>query len=204
MSNLFNFNRLFVVIGNKAVTSPFNLNDMPGSAGRMDIMCRCVAQALFVSHGVRRDTAICLLLKGEPDPPKAVLFKGDSVRYLAPDERNVGGIIRKALSVERIDDWVKSSPGVYVARRDLKALLEEIEGFDIFYLKEGGEDIRRVRFGDRVAFVLGDHLGVEKDDEEVILSRSAGVVSLSPLSLQADQCIVIAHYELDRRFAGLD
>ncbi|HID42466.1 MAG TPA: tRNA (pseudouridine(54)-N(1))-methyltransferase TrmY, partial [Archaeoglobaceae archaeon] len=35
--------RGFLVVGNRAATGNFNLNDLPGSAGRMDILCRCVA-----------------------------------------------------------------------------------------------------------------------------------------------------------------
>jgi len=45
---------------------------------------------------------------------------------------------------------------------------------------------------------LGDHLGVREEDERLILKYSDMIISLSPISLQADQCIVIVHYELDR------
>lgn len=199
MSDIFNSNRFFVVIGNRAVTAPFRLSDMPGSAGRMDIMCRCVAQALFISHGIRRDTSVCLVLKGEPDPPKSILIRGDSVRYLAPDERNVGGIIRKALSLSLTNEWIKSTPGVYVARKDIGDILKEIKkDFRILYLREDGIDIRKSRFGEKTAFVLGDHIGLTEKDEKVVLRFADSIVKLSPLSLQADQCIVITHYELDR------
>ena len=55
----------FAVIGHKAVTEPtFTLNDMPGAAGRMDIMCRCINTSFFLSHDMRRDVECFLLLKG--------------------------------------------------------------------------------------------------------------------------------------------
>ncbi len=190
--------RLFVVVGNKAVTSPFNLNDMPGSAGRMDIMCRCIAQSLFVSHGIRKDSAVCLIFKGKPNPPKAILVKGSEVKYMAPDERNIGGILRKALELRVNEGWTKSTPGVYVSKKGIKDVLDELEGFEIFYLREDGEDVRNVRFGEKVAFVLGDHIGLSEEDEREVLKKTSKIVRLSPISLQADQCIVIAHYELDR------
>ncbi|MEM3391660.1 MAG: tRNA (pseudouridine(54)-N(1))-methyltransferase TrmY, partial [Archaeoglobaceae archaeon] len=63
--------RSFLIIGNEAVTEPFNLNDIPG-AGRMDILCRCVSQALFLSHSIRKDVEVFSLLLGKPDPPKVV------------------------------------------------------------------------------------------------------------------------------------
>jgi len=192
--------RGFLVIGNKAVTEPFSLKDLAGSAGRMDIICRCVAQALLISHGVRKDSEMYALLLGPPNPPKSIRFVGAEIRHLAPDERNVGGIIRKALSVRCGEEWRRSSPGVYVSKKGIRELLEELsERFEIVYLREDGADIREVACDlENPLFVLGDHIGVMEGEERVILEYASRVVSLSPLSLQADQCIVIAHYELDR------
>ncbi len=193
--------RGFLVIGNKAVTKPFSLKDLAGSAGRMDIICRCIAQALFVSHGIRRDTEVYVLLLGEPDPPKALRIVGKEVRYMAPDERNVGGLIRKALGLDVGRDWRKSTPGIYVARKGLRDLLEELSSrfSRIVYLREDGTDVRDVacKLEDPL-FVLGDHIGIKEEDERIVLEFADTVVSVSPISLQADQCIVIVHYELDR------
>lgn len=192
--------RAFLIVGNKAVTKPFNLNDLAGSAGRMDIICRCIAQSLFVSHGIRRNVEVYVLLLGSPDPPKALKIVGSEVRYMAPDERNVGGIIRKALSLDVGKDWRISSPGVYVARKNLEELLEELSRvYEIVYLREDGVDIRDVACDlKNPLFVLGDHIGLKEEDERLVLKYAKMVVSVSKLSLQADQCIVIVHYELDR------
>ena len=46
--------KTFIIKGNKAKTTPdFLLKDLPGSGGRMDILCRCLTSALLVSHGIR-------------------------------------------------------------------------------------------------------------------------------------------------------
>lgn len=38
----------FIIVGHKAATSgEFLLNDMPGSAGRIDILARCIHSAFF-------------------------------------------------------------------------------------------------------------------------------------------------------------
>lgn len=192
--------RAFLIVGNKAVTKPFSLKDLAGSAGRMDITCRCIAQSLFISHGVRRDVEVYVLLLGEPDPPKALKIVGREVKYMAPDERNIGGIIRKALSLKVSEKWRRSTPGVYIARKSLEDLLEELKGvYDIIYLREDGIDIREVACKlENPLFVLGDHLGLKEEDEKIVLKYTKMVVSVSKLSLQADQCIVIVHYELDR------
>jgi len=192
--------RAFLIVGNKAVTKPFSLKDLAGSAGRMDIICRCIAQALFISHGIRRDVEVYVLLLGKPDPPKALKILGKEVKYMAPDERNIGGLIRKALSLEVGKDWKQSTPGIYIARKSLKELLDELsKRFDVVYLREDGVDIRKIacEFKNPL-FVLGDHIGLKPEDEELVLNYAKQIVSVSKLSLQADQCIVIVHYELDR------
>jgi len=198
---IFSEDRIFIIVCSKATTAPFNLNDMPGSAGRMDLVCRFIAQSIFISHGVRKNSAAIAILKGEPDPPKAILVRGSEVRYMAPDERNVGGLIRKALSLKVDEKWLRSTPGIYVARKGLENVLSELKsaGYSIYYLREDGEDIRTLNFTGKLAFVLGDHIGLSEEDERILEKFSSGTVSLSPLSLQADQCVVIVHYELDRR-----
>ena len=192
--------RGFLIVGNKAVTQPFSLNDLAGSAGRMDIICRFIAQALFVSHGIRRNVEVYLLLLGDPDPPKAIKIVGKEVKTMAPDERNIGGLIRKALKVKCEKSWKKSSSGIYVSKKGLKELLDELsKKYKIVYLREDGKDIRNVVDEmDNCLFVVGDHLGLSKEHESIVLNYSNLIVSVSPVSLQADQCVVIVHYELDR------
>jgi len=191
--------RAFLIVGNKAVTKPFSLKDLAGSAGRMDIICRCIAQALFISHGIRRDVEVYVLLLGEPDPPKALKVVGSEVKYMAPDERNIGGIIRKALSLKVDERWRRSTPGVYIARKSLKDLLDEPKKYEIVYLREDGIDIREIACSlNNPLFILGDHRGLKEEDEKGVMNYAEIIVSVSKLSLQADQCIVIAHYELDR------
>ncbi|HDS59760.1 MAG TPA: tRNA (pseudouridine(54)-N(1))-methyltransferase TrmY [Thermoplasmatales archaeon] len=183
--------RSFLLVANQAVTRPFNLNGLP-NAGRMDLACRFLAQALCVSHGIREDVDAFLLL----------LVRGGEVRTLSPDERNIGGIINKALSLSVLPAWRESSPGVYVAAKDLATLLDEHPG-DIAYLVEDGEDIRETAGKlEGCLVVLGDHRGLEEEQEQLVRRRARYAVSVSPHALQADQCVTIVHYELDRAAEG--
>jgi tRNA (pseudouridine54-N1)-methyltransferase len=186
----------FIIIGHKAVTAPFSLNDLPGSAGRMDILCRCVNAALFLSHDMRRDVRVYLVLKGEPAPPKLICFNGAEVRYLSPDERSAASLIKKALEKNAQDFWTESMPGVSIRKGDFVDLLAEL-GKEIIYLREDGKDLRGMRF-DEPLFVLGDHIGLTENEEKIIEGREHELVSVSPLSLHADHCIVLLHNEMDR------
>lgn len=192
--------RGFLIIGNTATTKPFSLNDLPG-AGRIDILCRCVSQALFISHGIRKDVEVYLLLLGPPDPPKTILIRGSEVKRMSPDERNIASHIRKALGVECGDDWVEVNSGVYVARKNLKRLLDDLsKTYSIIYLREDGEDIKSVKIPPNPLFIIGDHKGLKEELEKIVENYSIFRLSLSPLSLMAEQCVVVVHYLLDLNF----
>ncbi len=198
--------REFLIIGHKALTSgKFSLNDMPGAAGRMDILCRCTSAALFLSHDMRRDVQVYLLLLGEPDPQKIVRFDGETLRYLNPDERSSGSLIKKALEKDVGDMEVKSTPGVWVRRGGLDTLLDEFvgKGRKIVYLREDGEDIRNVVDSlDDAVFIMGDHNGVTEEEEKLIMSAGATVVNVGPLSLHSEHCVTLINNELDRTITG--
>ncbi len=185
--------REFLVIGHKAVTTPdFSLNDLPGSGGRMDILCRCVNAALFLSHSLRKDVCIHLLLLGEPKPPVKITFDCNLVKYLNPDERSAASLIQKALKRGEGE----STPGVFVSRESLE---EIIAGKNLIYLHPEGEDIRNAEIEENAMFILGDHLGLTQDEERLLEKMQAKKVSVGPEKYHAEHCIVIVHNELDRR-----
>jgi tRNA (pseudouridine54-N1)-methyltransferase len=192
--------RDIVIIGHKAKTSgDFPLNDLPGSAGRMDIFCRCVSSALFLSFGMRRDVNIHLLLLGEPDPGKIIRFEGLKLKYLNPDERSSGSLIQKALQKEATDKDSRSTPGVWIRRGDLSSLLSEFGERTLLYLREDGRDIRE--FASEIrdpVFILGDHTGVTDAEEAQLFEAGAKIISVGPISLHSDHCITLVHNELDR------
>ena len=176
----------------------FSLNDLPG-AGRIDVACRCVTSSLLLSHGVRRNVSLYIHMLGEPDPPKTLLFKGDEIKYLSPDERSAGSLIKKALSMKVSRGWINSTPGVMVSRICMDELLDELSARgQLFLLREDGEDIRNIEFKGEVSFVLGDHMGLTNSQEELVRTKGAKAISVGPLSLHADQCIVIVLNEIDR------
>lgn len=184
----------FVVVGHLAATSgTFSLNDLPGSGGRMDVLCRSVNSAFFLSHDLRRDVECYLVLCGEPGPEKTVLFRGSVVRYLSPDERSSAALIKKALSIPCGDEFRESTPGVYVRRGGLARLLFEIP---LAVLDEAGEDIRGTPDLPE-NYLLSDHHNFTAEEEGLIADYPR--YSVGPRSLHADHTITVLLNEMDRR-----
>ncbi|MDO9540097.1 MAG: tRNA (pseudouridine(54)-N(1))-methyltransferase TrmY [Methanocalculus sp.] len=184
--------RRFAIIGHRAVTDPgFSLNDMPGSAGRMDVLCRCVNASFFLSHDLRRDVECYLILKDGMET--TILFKGETVRSLNPDERSAGALIKKALAKTCGSEFVESSPGVFIRRGGLDRLLSE---FSFAILDESGADIRGM---DNLPenLLLSDHQNFTEAEEELIAPLPR--VSVGPLVLHADHTITVYQNEVDRR-----
>lgn len=187
----------FAIVGHLARTDgSFSLNDLPGSGGRMDILCRCVNASLFLSHDLRRDAECYLILQGTPLAPKTIRFSGATVRSLSPDERSAAALIKKALDIPCGSEFREAADGVFIRKGGLDRLLGEIP-FGV--LDESGEDIRKAHQLP-AAFLLSDHLNFS--EEEAALIRDCPKYSVGPKCLHADHTITVVQNELDRRTNG--
>ena len=196
--------RYFVITGHKAVTTgDFKLDDIAGGAGRLDILVRCVNSAFFLSHDLRKDVEIYLVMEGGDDAPKTVIFKGSELRYLNPDERSTASLIRNAL-LKKVQpgEEIRSSPGVYNTRMSFADVLEKLSKVGSFvYLKEDGVDCRDYEFPENPIFVLGDNQDPTEEEESTLQSYSPDKICIGPHSLHADHCMIIVQNEVDRRSA---
>ncbi|QLH74075.1 MAG: tRNA (pseudouridine(54)-N(1))-methyltransferase TrmY [Methanomassiliicoccales archaeon] len=195
--------RRFVIVGHKARTTPdFKLDDLAGGAGRLDVLLRCVNSAFFLSHSIRTDVEVYLILQGPEDPPRTVRFVGEELRYLNPDERSTGALVRNAL-LKSSDKETRSSPGVYVSKMSFKEVLSDISGHSsIIYMKENGKFYRQLDYPTDVTFVLSDHKDLTPEEEGELNLRTKEVISIGPLSYHADHCITVMNHELDLRAVG--
>ena len=192
--------RNFIVVGHKATTTPnFSLEDIPGTSGRLDILCRAVTAAFVISHGIRKDVCVYLILLGG-EVPKTIHLRGETLRHLNPDERTTAALLKKALALPATAEWAMSTSGIFVRTGNLTELLAYLKDVKLIYLREDGADIRGLDTGSlsgEAAFILGDHTGMTPEEEALIEQAGAKVVSLGPTSLHADHCIVLLNWFLD-------
>lgn len=198
--------RTFIIVGHKATTTPdFSLEDIPGTSGRLDILCRCINAAFVISHGIRHDVRILLVLCGG-EPHKTVCLRGVDLRHLNPDERTTAALLKKALAIVAGPEWSMSTSGIFVRTGGLDEVLSDLraKGIKPVYLREDGMDVHEANcnFSGDAVFVLGDHLGMTPEEETKILQAGAEVVSIGPSSLHADHCIVLVNWMLDTGVIG--
>jgi tRNA (pseudouridine54-N1)-methyltransferase len=198
--------RNFIVVGHKATTTPnFSLEDIPGTSGRLDILCRAVTAAFVISHGIRKDVCVHLVLLGG-EIPKTIRLVGETLRHLNPDERTTAALLKKALAVPATPQWTMSTSGIFVRTGGLAEVLADLKETKLIYLREDGADIRGLdalgeasSLCDEAAFILGDHTGMTPEEEALIEQAGARVVSLGTTSLHADHCIVLINWFLDTK-----
>ncbi len=190
--------RQFIVLGHDAPVEPdFALSDLAGGAGRLDVLCRCINSAFFLSHGLRENVRAHLVLQDE----LTVTFDGSELRRLNPDERSTAALIRKAL--ERKEDAighisVETSPGVSLTRIGFETLLDEqIGDRTIVQLHEAGKPVSAIEPPAEPVFILSDHHDLEDHEAGILANRADLRVRLGPERLHADHAIVVAQNYLD-------
>lgn len=185
--------RVFILKASEGRTaSDFSLRSLSGF-GRMDLIARCILAALCDTGGPRRDTTLTIVLEGPPDPPVALTFKGGEMRGSPVGEVKAAEMVLDALSGRKAE-------GVRMERKGFGRVVSEYKdrGFSLYYLHEGGEDSRRIKFDSRAAFILGDQKGLDTSSEDLLDKIEARRVSLGPYSYLASHCIVIVNNELDK------
>ncbi|WP_424020127.1 tRNA (pseudouridine(54)-N(1))-methyltransferase TrmY [Haloferax sp. Atlit-48N] len=190
--------RQFIVTGHDAPTTPdFSLDDIAGGAGRLDVLCRCVNSAFFLSHDIREDVRVHLVLGNE----YTVRFEGSELRRLNPDERSTAALIRKAL--EKREEAIghmpaESSPGVSIRRMDFETTLEKAaRDATVVELHEDGDPVVQVEPPENPLFVLSDHHDFTDEEAELLAAAADERVRLGPEILHADHSITVAHNHLD-------
>lgn len=174
-------------------------------------MVRCVTAALLISHGIRKDTAVHLLLKGPGDPPRTLTVLGEEVKLLNPDERSTASLMRKALErpPPSIPSVLWAGYGIYVSRLGLGDILGSWNAIPVL-LDENGVDA----FSDPkallpqnamapVLYILSDDQDLLPEESELLREHGARPVSLSGTVLHSYQAITVCHFLLDRTLRAL-
>ncbi len=197
--------REFILRARKARTDHhWSLDDLP-AAGRIEIVCACVMNALYVSNKMRTDTKIHIVLDGPPTPPKIVTFDGSRLVGMNYHERAIAQMLQEVLKATRLiqsEEMLEPHAGIFVQKKSFESLVRECceAGKQVLYLDPDGADVRDVKFEADVVFVFGDYIGMPAKSEKLLDRIGAKSVTLGRVTLFASQCVTIANNEMDRFF----
>ena len=192
--------RQFIVLGHTATTDPdFALDDLAGGAGRLDVLCRCVNSAFFLSHAIREGVRVFLVLSDAV----TVRLEGAELRYMNPDERNIASLLRQALEIseEAIGhSEVESTPGIYVSNRGFESVLKAAgrEG-TLVQLHEDGAPLASLDPPEHPVFVLSDHQDFTETEAAMLDAEADHRISVGPEPLHADHAITVVHNFIDTK-----
>jgi tRNA (pseudouridine54-N1)-methyltransferase len=180
-------------------------------AGRMDIVCHVIINALFISRHMREDVKLNLVFYGAPDPPKHLELNSEEIarKKLIQDDENridiskkdVAGLIKRMLFKYRQGRKTEVWPGYYVEKKNLFDLIKDLkkEGKTVYILDDKGEDIRDEKINiNNSVFLLGDHQGLPTKELKR-LKRECKLISLGKRTYFASQVMTILNNELDRK-----
>ena len=190
--------RTFVLIGQTAhADGDVRLDDLAGTSGRLDVMARAIRAALCISHGIRKNVVVHVVLMGGVRPV-TVRIDGAAAKFIRPDERALATILIKAVArhAPEHDGFVEQRNGIAVAWGGLAVAIADARGA-YFVLEEGAADLRPAPKEDAV-FFIGDHLGFASDVRAQLAAIGAQAVSVGPLSLHSDDVVALVSNELDR------
>src|SRR5580658_2251086 len=200
--------RRFVIIGQKATASgDFRLDDLAGTSGRLDVLLRCIRSAILVSHGVRRDVVVYLVLRGGMRAPRVLRVEAAATRFLRPDERSLATLVKKSLEAQAEGEdkgFIDVRPGISVRHGGLDEIVAELGDARLFVLEPTGADLRSAvdLNGNDATFVVGDHLGLDDRTRATLAALGAVSLRVGPVAIHADDVVTIVSNELDRRQTG--
>lgn len=193
--------RRFIFVSHTAPpTGEWNPNDLPGSGGRIDVLCRNLQSVFFLSHGLREDCEATLVFAANPLKPRAVRVSGRDIQMFNPDERSTAARIQQALNASgNAPIWKKVQRGLDVAAVDLATVVDEVRGQGtLLLLDPQGEEAATVMWPKDPIFLLSDHTPFTKDEYAVLEKAGARRVSLGPHWYHGNHAVAVVQWLMDR------
>ncbi|MFX1286216.1 MAG: hypothetical protein ACFFB5_21420 [Promethearchaeota archaeon] len=174
--------RRFLIISNSVDTSkPLSLNSLTGY-GRLDVLCRCITAAFFLSNDFRKDVTLEVYFRINE---KILEIQGDKVRGINPDERAIAGLLRKIFQGRKFSGirFYNENLNNFIKNRKI-VVFDSTGDYSIHLLK------------DHDSFLIGDQIGFLEEDKQ--LFSKLPKYSLGSHLYLSSQTITILNYLLDK------
>lgn len=196
--------RRFITVSHTGDPSgEWSLNELAAGAGRVDVLCRNIQSAFFLSHGLREDVEFYAVFTRSPVRQKTVRIQGSAIQMLNPDERSTAARIQQALKASwSVPDWKDVQRGLSVAAFGLEELLADLAGKGTFVLldPEGTAVDGWTPPADPI-FLLSDHTTFTPGEYRAIeaaAGKEGQRVSLGPHWYHGNHAIAVIQWTMDK------
>ncbi|NNM58848.1 MAG: tRNA (pseudouridine(54)-N(1))-methyltransferase TrmY [Legionellales bacterium] len=196
--------RTFVLRARDGTTRPERVKSQIGSKGHLEVVAHTIINAFFLSSGFREDVEVYIVLESTPDFPRTLKFSSsEGLSFAGFHEQAIFDVIEHALRTGHSmykDETRSVSSGLQISAFGFERLVQSmLSNRPLYLLDKKGEDIRTATIGADPVFLLSDHLVMPKKSVKGFMRHGLTPLSFGSTMLFASQCVVIAHYELDRR-----
>ena len=196
--------RTFIIRARKGTVHADKVLSQVGSGEHFEIIAHTLANAFYVSNGMRSDVEVYVTLDSTPDFPRTLKFSSNNgLSFPGFHEHAILSVVSSVLA--RGSNVKKGGiqtvePGIEIYGFGFDTLMKGLQESTnpVYLLDKKGKDIRAVNFGEHGIFVLSDHLSMPKNSIKGLERRGLTKISLGRKMLFASQCVVLVHNEFDR------
>jgi tRNA (pseudouridine54-N1)-methyltransferase len=186
-------------------TDDFLIRDLPGTSGRLDVVCRVLISAYRSVPSLAQSIKFLTLFGGPPNPPLQLCVDNIQPEQIPESELSCALIIKTLLFLHRTkkQDSTEQWPGLSLHSKSFEdTLTETIQPLtQCLYLIEEGEPLEQVTFNldQPILLVLGDDQGLSPEHETLVLQHPVRKVSMGTRSLLGSQVVSLFLIELAHR-----
>lgn len=175
-----------LIFNNAKPTSNLSLDNLTGQ-GRLDVCCRTITTAFFLSNNFRKNVTYIAYFK---TIEHAIIISGAKVKGINPDERSTAGFIRAVMRNRNI-------PGVKLVETQLLSLLEKSKNVRVLHPsgeKIGLNNVKLIQ-NTPITFIIGDNKGILEPEFELLSNFTR--LSLGEKQYLSSNVITILNYLID-------
>jgi tRNA (pseudouridine54-N1)-methyltransferase len=187
-------------------TDEFLIRDVPGTSGRLDVVCRILISAYRSVPELSASIHVNAVLGGPPNPP--LLLQVDNVMPGGfPESELECALIIKGLLYRHRTKGIQHNPHwpqFTLNTRDFCKTMHDVisNKTQILYLVETGKPLQQVQLdlNQPIVLILGDDQGLSPEHEKEVYSLPIQETSIGTRSLLGSQVISLVLVELMRRY----
>ncbi len=157
----------------------------------------CIRAAFFLSHGIRRDTILCIIVK---EGNYSIKLVGDELKYLGPDSRSIATLLMKAHIELKEPNKKKtmSKRGVYTFENNVNPIeiLRNINVNKVIFPNLNGSNIEKIMFKNSINSIIPIEYPLSDFVKNQFIKQGYKAVFFRDI-YTIDKFIVMVHNQLD-------